>query len=86
MISNVTDRKKFLDALQEISNSFTRVEAEKDFIKDVVNNLVEEFELPKKTINKLARIYHKQNFNEETREFQELGILYQEITQTKTEQ
>jgi hypothetical protein len=52
----------------------------------VVNNLVEEFELPKKTINKLARIYHKQNFNEETREFQELGILYQEITQTKTEQ
>jgi hypothetical protein len=59
MISNVTDRKKFLDALQEISNSFTRIEAEKDFIKDVVNNLVEEFELPKKTINKLARIYQK---------------------------
>ena len=38
MISNDVDRKKFKDALQEISNSFTRVAAEKDLIKEPTEN------------------------------------------------
>ena len=79
MISNELDRKKFNDALQEISNSMTRVAAEKDLIKDIVVDLSEQFQLPKKTINKLAKVYHKQSFSQEEQEFDELQTLYEEV-------
>lgn len=79
MINNPADRKKFNDALQEISNSKTRISAERDLIKDIVDDLSEQFELPKKTINKLANIYHKQSFSKEEQEFDELQTLYETI-------
>ena len=79
MISNEVDRKKFKDALQEISNSKTRIAAENDFIKEVVADLAESFELPKKTISKLANIYHKQNMDVEAAAFDEIETLYEEI-------
>lgn len=79
MISNEVDRKKFNDALQEISNSKTRIAAERDLIKDIVADLAEQFELPKKTINKLSNIYHKQSFSQEAQEFDELETLYEEV-------
>jgi uncharacterized protein YydD (DUF2326 family) len=79
MINSDIDRKKFKDALQEISNSFTRMAAEKDLIKEIVDDLAESFELPKKTVNKLARIYYKQNLSQEVEEFDEVQTLYEEI-------
>ena len=79
MINNEVDRKKFKDALQEISNSFTRVSAEKDLIKDIVNDLSDSFQIPKKTVNKLARVFYKQNMTTEAQEFDDLETLYEEI-------
>lgn len=79
MISNQEDRKKFNQALQEASNSMTRIAAEKDLIKEIVSDLSEKFELPKKTINKLAKVYHKQNFSQEAQQFDELETLYEEV-------
>lgn len=79
MINNEVDRKKFKDALQEISNSYTRVAAEKDLIKEIVDDLAESFELPKKTINKLARIFYKQNLTQEVEDFDEVQTLYEEV-------
>jgi hypothetical protein len=34
MLSNPADRKKIREALQEISNSMTRIEGERDYIKE----------------------------------------------------
>jgi hypothetical protein len=79
MISNEVDRKKIKDALQEISNSKTRIAAENDFIKEVIADISESFELPKKTIAKLANIYHKQNMDVEAQAFDEIETLYEEI-------
>jgi hypothetical protein len=79
MINNPEDCKKINDALQEVSNSMTRIEAEKDLIKNIINDLSEDFQLPKKTINKLARVFHKQNFDQESQDFDELETLYEEI-------
>ena len=39
--------------------------------------------LPKKTLNKMAKVYHKQNFNQEVAEHEEFESLYEEITQAK---
>jgi len=83
MIHNPVERKKFNDALQEISNSMTRIEAEKDLIKNIVDELVKSSEIPKKTINKLARIFYKQNFSQEAQAFEELETLYEEVVNLK---
>lgn len=84
-ISNPADRKKIKDALIEISDSMTRMEAEKDLIKEIVNELADNFELPKKAVTKMARMYHKQNFHKEQQENDELENLYLSILETKQE-
>lgn len=83
-ISNPADRKKIRDALQEISNSMTRIDAEKDFIKDAVADISDNFKLSKKTVNKLARVYHKQSFNTEVEQYQEFENLYEEVVELRS--
>jgi hypothetical protein len=41
--SSPEDRKKILDALVEISNSLTRIEAERDLIKDILTSVEDKF-------------------------------------------
>lgn len=86
MISSPADRKKIRDALQEISNSMTRIEAERDLIKDIKSDLVEQFEMTKKTVSKLARVYHKRNFNEEQAAQSEFELLYEQIVNASSGQ
>jgi len=62
--SSPTDRAKIQSALREISGAMTRIEAERDYINESLGVLEEEFELPKKYMRKVVRIYHKQNLNE----------------------
>ena len=65
MVTLTDEQKKQLKgAIQEISNSLTRVEAERDLIKDILQDIEDKFELPKKYTRKIAKIYHKQNFKE----------------------
>lgn len=82
--SNPADRKAIYDALREISNSFTRTEAERDLIKEAIENTCENFNLNKKTFRKMARVYHKQNFSQEKEEHEEFETLYEVITNTTT--
>jgi len=87
-ISNPSDRKKIKDALQEISNCMTRIEAERDLIKEIKTDLFEEYKehLSKRQIARMARVYHKQNFDEEVANHEQFEALYEQITGTKTEQ
>jgi Transcriptional regulator DsbA len=73
------ERKKVMDALVEISHSMTRIEAERDLIKSVLERLEDELEIPKKATRKLAKIYHKQNYTEVQAEQSELETLYETI-------
>ncbi len=79
-LSNPADRKAVYDALREISNSMTRMEAERDLIKETLNAVKDKYELPTKYTRKLAKIYHKQNFNEVKTEQSEVETLYETIT------
>lgn len=79
--SSPEDRKLVLNALKEISNSFTRSEAEKDFIKEAVNELSEKVDIEKKHIRQLARIYHKQNLTEVRDQVDTIEALYEAIVQ-----
>ncbi len=81
MLSNPADREKLLNFIKEMSNSMTRVDAEKDFQKDVIDRAHDELKLDKKHVRKLASIYHRQNFTLVQQEQEELVELYELITQ-----
>lgn len=78
--SNPEDRKRIKNALQEISDSYTRIEGERGAIKDVIEFIVEEFELPKKYVAKMTKVYHKQSFDKEVGEAEDFAALYETIT------
>lgn len=59
------DRKAIQGALREMSDSMTRVSAEKDLQKDIAQKMLDEYAVPKKDFNKLAKIYHASNLMEE---------------------
>jgi hypothetical protein len=78
------DKKKIKGALQEASNSLTRIDAERDLVKNIINDTSNTFQIPKKTVKKLINVYHKQNFSLELEEHEEFESMYQAITNTTT--
>lgn len=77
--SSEEDRKRIRNAMEEISNSYTRVEAERDFVKDAINALSEEVDVPKNILRKMARIYHKQNMQDVVAEVEDIEALMESI-------
>ena len=71
------DKAKVLGCLQEISNSLTRVEAERDLIKEILEKMQDECEIPKKLGRKLARVYHKRSYEEEVAEQSDFQSIYE---------
>lgn len=78
-ISNPADQVKIKKMLSEISDSFTRIEAERDLIKETIEALSEDFAIDKKILRKMARIYHKQNYSTVEAEQEELALLYESV-------
>ena len=72
-------QKKIRDALHQISDSMTRMDAEKDHIKDILQLVQDETDVPKKYVSKMARIYHKQNLQQVKMENEDLEALYETI-------
>lgn len=69
-------QRLLIDGLKEISVHFSRIEGEKEAVKDIVDSVKDEIDIPKKIINRLARTYHKQNFAEQNFEDKEFAKLY----------
>lgn len=74
------DRLKLEGALKDMSTSMGRVEAERDYQKNVISDICEELDLNKKVFRKLAKVYHKQNFDQEVATHQEFEQLYETVT------
>lgn len=73
------DKAKVLGCLQEISNSLTRVEAERDLIKEILQKMQDECEIPKRLGRKLAKTYHKRNYEEEVAEQADFQTIYENV-------
>ena len=82
--SDPAARKAIKKCMDELSASMARAEGEREFIKEAINNICEEYEMSKKTFRKLARVYHKQNFSREVAEHEEFETMYEQITSTTT--
>lgn len=79
MLSNPKDKEKLKAAVKEMSDSMTRIDAERDLQKDIVDKIADEVGIEKKHVKKFATMYHKQNFNEVQTEFEEVSSLYEDM-------
>ena len=77
--SSPADRKAIKSALDEISGSMTRIEAERDLIKEAISNTCDNFGLNKKTFRRMAKVYHKQNYDEEVAVHEQFETLYESV-------
>lgn len=75
--SSEADRKVIKDAMTELSNAMVRIESEKNFIKEAIEDLNDKVGIDKKYLKKLANIYHKQTLSEVTGEVEDLEALYE---------
>lgn len=73
------DKKKFKGVLDELSNSMTRMDAERDFIKETIEAASKDFNMNKKIIRKMARVYHKNNYTDEVIEMEEFQQTYESV-------
>jgi len=73
------DQKRIVGAIKELSDSMTRIDAEKELIKDIIQVTFENHGVEKKHIRKLATIYHKANIDEVRTEFDDVETLYETL-------
>jgi hypothetical protein len=84
MVLNDKQRVAVKGCLQEISNSMTRIEAERDLIKEILQRMADEFDMNKKLSRRLAKVYHKRNIAEEIAANDELTETYDLIVAKDT--
>ena len=78
--SDPAARKAIKKCMDELSASMARIDGERDFIKEAIDSICEEYEMSKKTFRKLAKVYHKQNFSKEVAEHEEFETMYEQLT------
>lgn len=77
--SNPQDQEKIRDAVKEISNSMVREESEKEYQKESIKQLSEDFDIPSKYIRQMVKEFHKNEFDKRVNEFEDYKELYESI-------
>ena len=82
MTTNLQDpavKQAIKAALGEASASLTRVEAERDLIKEIAKKMNEDHGVSKRTFNRLLKAYHKQSFQNDVEEHNEFTDIYERL-------
>lgn len=64
--SSEADRATIRRKIEEISGCWHRAAGERDTIKDIINDLAEEFGIPKDALRLWAKNYHNSTFDKTT--------------------
>lgn len=78
--SSPEDRKKILAALNEGSDSLTRIAGERELLKEIIDTVSEDFDLPKKYVRKMINVHYKANLKAVNSENEDLVELYTAVT------
>lgn len=78
--SSPADRQDIKSKIQEISGSMTRIEGEKDYIKETIADLSKKYNLPKNYLSRMAKVFHKSIYTEQVVEGENFQALYETIT------
>jgi hypothetical protein len=73
------DRDKLFKVIKECSDSMTRQDAEKDFVRESIAETSKNMQLPKRLVARLVKVYHKQNFDEEVAVHEQFETLYETV-------
>lgn len=71
--------KSVRDMCQECSNSMTRIEGERDYIKEAITSVSEEHDLDKGLLRKMIRVYHQQNLDDVVDDTEILTEAYSQV-------
>lgn len=81
--SNTAELKVIKSAIGEASDCLIRIDSEKEAIKDIVEDLAEKYELPKRFISKMIKTHHKATFDKETSDLEDFMELYTAVQGAK---
>ena len=81
--ASVEDRKKMKTMLAEMTHCMQRADDEKESMKDIADQILRQYAIPKKTINKLARTMYKRNYADLQAENEDFELLYETLVESK---
>ena len=80
--SGAKDQKAVRDAMIEIGNSLTMIDAQKDQIKDILEVVKEKYELPPADVRKVATAMHKMNVEKVQGKQDDFDALFEMVTKS----
>lgn len=73
------DKKVLRKAIMELNDSMTRVGAERELQKEIIDETFDKLGVDKRMIRRLAKVYYKANFNDEVEENNQFESFYDEV-------
>lgn len=80
--SSPADLKELKKGIDELTNSMTRVDAEKEHQKTILEDLSEKFDINKKYIRRIAVEAHKDVFEDKSDEQDNFEQLYESVMES----
>lgn len=77
--SDPKERKKIRDAVYQMSGALQFIADKREFMKDVAKGLKEEFNIPPKVANKMARTVFKHNYQEVLQESSAFELYFENV-------
>lgn len=74
-----TQKTELKNAIREMNDSMTRVASERDFQKEVLNNVADKTGVDKKIIRRMAKVYFKSNYAEEQEDNRQFEDFYDAV-------
>lgn len=81
--SSSADRQQLKVMIVNITNSYARMDAEKDAVKEILAEAEEKFAIKKKLVSKLAKTMYKRNYSELQSENEDFELLYETLVEGK---
>ena len=78
-ISNPADREKLLKVIREVSDSMARAQGEQEYIREAIADISKQLQLPKKIVQRMVKVYWKQNYDEEVAVHDQFETLYETV-------
>ena len=79
MPTSPNDVKKIKDVVLELSGQLQMIDDRKQYIKEAVAALAEEFSIPKKILNDMAKTHWKQNYRDRAQENDVFAVAYETL-------
>ena len=77
-------RANIKEVFKDIDHLLTQIEIARGSIKEHIKALSAEYNIPKRTLNKMAKVYHAQSFHETQQEHEEFEDLYESVVNSTT--